>query len=313
MKEELQYPHIGQFHWKYFQLENGKRNVAVSSTVPRVEMMLDNGCIREFVDKKKEVTYAVLFDSEYVFDYLCQKVVVNMNWVDNGKLDSEVLKAFLGEFYEYCDKRYSNASKTSIEAQAKYLSEQFPHKTAQQWEKELIGNETNIETQLESTSRDEKIHSTDDATRTEEEEIMDVVNLINEAKHLEIPIVAVHGKWIELQDNYPDTEEEVIGVTNWGSKAEWLGEGIGTTDDDDEKMISMNDCDADIEEDCGDWKPASLTEDDTDDGSDVCAKHSILDLSIRELKKIATDLKIKGYGNMSKSQLINAITAVKTS
>ncbi|WP_442938618.1 Rho termination factor N-terminal domain-containing protein [Nostoc sp.] len=28
---------------------------------------------------------------------------------------------------------------------------------------------------------------------------------------------------------------------------------------------------------------------------------------------MATDLKIKGYGSMSKSQLINAITAVKTS
>lgn len=139
-QDNAQYPHIGQFHWKYFQLQNGKRNVAVSSTVPRVDMMLDSGMVKEFTDKKRGANYSVLFDREYVFDYLYQKIVVNMGWVNNSKLDANVLKCFLGDFLTYCEALHKEGEMSSVKAQAIVLAQQFPHRTVEQWERELIGD-----------------------------------------------------------------------------------------------------------------------------------------------------------------------------
>ncbi|MEH1794624.1 Rho termination factor N-terminal domain-containing protein [Nostoc sp.] len=261
MKEELQYPHIGQFYWQHFQQQDGKRNVAVSSTVPRVEMMLETGMVKEFTDKKREQSYSVLFDSSYVFDYFYQKIVLNMGWENNSRIDINVLRCFLDDFLLHCETKCSSKEQQAIEAQALTLSQQFPHKTLEQWKQDLMGDikeqwagdishEADNEEAMESTTENEKVHSTDDIARAKEEE----------------------------------------DVSNLGNRAEWLGEGV-----EEEKMVTMDDYDPDIEEDCGEWEPTPIA------GDKIEGK------SIRELKKIAANLKVKGYGDMKKDVLIAAI------
>ncbi|MEH2200209.1 Rho termination factor N-terminal domain-containing protein [Nostoc sp.] len=264
MTETAQYPHIGQFHWKYFQKENGKRNVAVSSTVPRVEMMLESGLVKEFTDKKRGHNYSVLFDSEYAFDYLYQKIVVNMGWNMGDKLDSNVLRCFLDDFLSYCEEIHRNKEVFSVRAQATALAQSFPHKTVQQWERELLGNETNIEGGQMQQQATEAIVFSGIATRTEEQrETSDISTFTQESKEL-----------AALKAN-----------------AEWIGDLLDDSDldYDGEKMISMDDYDPDIEEDC----------DIPDD--DISTK------SIRDLKSIASKMKIRGYGSMSKAELIASI------
>ncbi|MEH2195673.1 MAG: Rho termination factor N-terminal domain-containing protein [Nostoc sp.] len=224
MNEVTQYPHIGQFHWKYFQKENGKRNVAVSSTVPRVEMMLESGLVKEFTDKKRCHNYSVLFDSEYVFDYLYQKIVVNMGWSMGDKLDSNVLRCFLDDFLLHCEEVHRQKDVPDIKAQAQYLATQFPHKTVQEWERELLGNKASSES--------------DEMT---------------------------------FEPPFPYGQNDDI-------------------DFDGTKVKPKDDCDSDVEKNC------NMPDD------DISAK------SIRNLKNLASKMKIKGYGSMSKDTLIAAIT-----
>ena len=234
-QDNTQYPHIGQFHWTHFQKENGKRNVAVSSTVPRVDMMLDNGMVKEFADKKKEMNYSVVFDREYVFDYFYQKIVVNMGWNDK-KLDVNVLRCFLDDFILHCETLHRNDDTNNAKAQAIILAQQFPHKTVEQWERELLGD--------------------------------------------------IKKQWIG--DTSHETEDERAVERTQGNEKVYLANDTARIENEEEKMITMDDYDPDIEEDCG--------EDD-----------NIHTRSIRDLKRIASKAQIKGYGSMSKNDLIAAI------
>ncbi|MCW5315626.1 hypothetical protein GTQ43_20855 [Nostoc sp. KVJ3] len=263
MKEEVNYPHIGQFHWQYFQQQGGKRNVAVSSTVPRVEMMLDSGMVKEFSDKKREHCYSVLFDSKYVFEYFYQKIVVNMGWENNGRIDIKVLRCFLDDFLLHCESKCSSREQQSIEAQALALSQQFPHKSFEQWKQELIGD-------------------------IKQQWVGDFDEDNNREMSLGEQDIAADDTAIKLVS---DEKEE--DVANLGNRAEWLGEGI----DDDADECEIFDGDNDI--------PSNEFWEQVNKGNK--GEASISDRSIRELKKIATDLKIKGYSNMKKDELIAAI------
>lgn len=136
--QSVEYKSVGTFHWKHFT-EKGNWHPGVNSTAPRLDFMQSEGGIKEFVDDKKQTKFNVIFDAEYVFEYLYQKIIVNMGWENDGKIDNEVLGYFLKDFAEYCGAVEQRKQLAKLRQQAKELSGTFPNKTVEEWEEVLLG------------------------------------------------------------------------------------------------------------------------------------------------------------------------------
>ncbi|HYX16480.1 MAG TPA: hypothetical protein VE944_19355 [Nostoc sp.] len=203
--ESVEYKSTGTFHWKHFT-QKGNWHPGVSSTAPRLEFMQAQGSIKEFIDDKKQTKFNVLFDAEYVFEYLYQKIIVNMGWENDGKIDNEVLGYFLKDFANYCGDIEQRKQLAKLRQQAVELSETFPNKTPKEWEEVLL-------VQLQDTTKENNDTTIKGKTSDEGEHVQN-----SECEEIYISGIPAHNeedleeREILMDDYDADTEE---GCGEW--------------------------------------------------------------------------------------------------
>ncbi|QKQ76352.1 Rho termination factor N-terminal domain-containing protein [Nostoc sp. TCL240-02] len=197
---------------------------------------------------------------------------------------------------------HKRQEKYAVKFDASYVFEYFHRKIVinMGWQKSDKSVDTELLAQFfhdflsfcESVPRDEQLRALE-SKQKELEAVMAEVQALRNATEVRDPILTGERDYHDEKNPSDNRERDddmqcfVVDVDN--DYVEPQGETFGTDNDNDEEMISMDDYDPDTEEDI-----------------------DLNKLGIRELKKIATNLKIKGYGNMNKNELVLAIQATAT-
>ncbi|MEH1821929.1 MAG: hypothetical protein V7L31_23090 [Nostoc sp.] len=165
------YKYLGKRHWKDFVSSTGKFDPGKANFKPRLEMLSPKGMVKSFYDHKALTKIDVHYDEEFVYDYYYQRLILTMGWMENGKVDESILQLFFTKLLAYCNTLEERSQLTKIRQQAEHLAAQFPHKSADDWEKTLLA-EISVATAPQET---EVVQVADDEEDTEEREIsMDV-------------------------------------------------------------------------------------------------------------------------------------------
>lgn len=155
------YQNLGKHHWKEFVSATGKFDPGKANFKPRLEMLHPKGMIKTFFDHKAETRIDVHYDEEFVYDYYYQRLILTMGWMDNGKIDEDILQRFFDKLVNYCNTIEQKSQLLKIRQNAELLAQQFPHKSVDEWEKTLI-DETQPPQQLRENEETKAVVVTDD-------------------------------------------------------------------------------------------------------------------------------------------------------
>lgn len=157
------YTTLATIHWKEY-LNEKKMLETLKNHTPNRQMLLPGGYTHQRITEPKDGNLGtiqnVVFDAEYVNYYMHYRILEPIGWFTSGKVDRLGFEAFLSKQYEYSEQIPRQAYLEGIKEKAKELAISFPHKSFEEWEKELLGSSDHVSINANGAPKSSKSKAT---------------------------------------------------------------------------------------------------------------------------------------------------------